>query len=139
MKTRQEYVLNRMLEDGKITVEEHDQAIADPITTNVQSRGGSCGSSKYPFYCQLVMNWLLDDTMLGVTAEEREHVVAAGGLEVKTPLDPVMLEQLESQLKTDWGVTNPKILRLFSRARGISWPLDQIVTGELTRPRGRHR
>jgi membrane peptidoglycan carboxypeptidase len=109
VKERQTYVLDRLLANGKISRKDHDKAVKDPIATHVQSWSGSCGSSKYPFYCQLVINYLLDDTMLGSTANDRARTVSAGGFEIKTSLDPTMLEQLNAQLKTDWGVTNPKV------------------------------
>jgi membrane peptidoglycan carboxypeptidase len=109
VKTRQEYVLSRLLADGKISKKDYDQAVKDPITTNMQERTGSCSASKYPFYCQMVVDYLLKDGMLGNTADERARSVAAGGLEIKTPLDPTMIDQLEHQLKTDWGTDNTKV------------------------------
>lgn len=109
VKARQKYVLDRMLEDGVITQQEHDDAVNADLATNVQSRVGDCGSSKYQFYCQYVMNYLQDYGALGSTAEDRAKVIAAGGLEIHTALDPSMLEQLDSQIKSDWGVQNPKV------------------------------
>jgi membrane peptidoglycan carboxypeptidase len=109
VKARQKYVLSRLLEDNKISKADYDKAVKDPIVTHIQQRSGSCGSSKYPFYCQLVIDYLLNDKMLGSTQDDRNRTVSAGGFNIKTPLDPTMLEQLEAQLKNDWGVTNPKV------------------------------
>jgi membrane peptidoglycan carboxypeptidase len=106
VKTRQKYVLDRMLEDGSITQKEHDTAVKEPITTHVKQSVGGCGASKYPFYCQYVINWLLNDKELGSTAEERAAKVSAGGLEIHTNLDPDMTDKLNAQLISDWGVTN---------------------------------
>ena len=109
VKQRQEYVLQRMLDDGKITRKQYDEAKAQKLSINIQPRAGDCGSSKYPFYCQYVMNYLQDYGALGSTPEDRARTINRGGLEIKTSLDPVMLQQLEDQIKGDWGVTNPKI------------------------------
>lgn len=109
VKERQEYVLKRMLDDGKISKKEYDEAKAQKLVANVQPRVGDCGSSKYPFYCQYVMNYLQDYGALGSTPQDRNRAINRGGLEIKTSLDPVMLEQLEGQIKDDWGVTNSKI------------------------------
>lgn len=109
VKTRQRYVLDRMLADGKITQQEHDDAVKAGIVTNVQNRAGDCGSSKYPFYCQYVLNYLQDYGGIGSTAEDRARVINRGGLEIHTALDPVMLDQLDGQIKSDWGVLNPKV------------------------------
>ena len=109
VKARQKYVLDRMLEDGAIDQKEHDDAVAADLATNVQSRAGDCGSSKYQFYCQYVMNYLQDYGALGSTAEDRAKVIANGGLEIRTALDPAMLEQLDGQIKSDWGTLNQKI------------------------------
>lgn len=109
VKTRQRYVLDRMLADGKITQQEHDDAVKADIVTNVQNRAGDCGSSKYPFYCQYVLNYLQDYGAIGSTAEDRARVINRGGLEIHTALDPTMLDQLDSQIKSDWGVLNQKV------------------------------
>lgn len=109
VKERQEYVLGRLLDDGKITKEQYDEAKAQKLTANVRARAGDCGSSKYPFYCQYVMNYLQGYGALGSTPEDRARTISRGGLEIKTALDPTMLEQLDGQIKNDWGVGNPKI------------------------------
>lgn len=109
IKKRQKYVLDRMLSDGYINKDEYKKAVEEPIKTDVQQRAGSCGSSKYPFYCQLVVEYLLDDTELGSTAEDRARAVANGGFEIHTNMDPNLMDKLDSQLKNDWGVTNPKV------------------------------
>lgn len=109
VKARQVYVLDRLLEDGRINRKDHDKAVKDDIHINIQQSSGGCGSSKYPFYCQYVMDWMLTDPMLGSTPEDRLRAVNAGGFEVRTYLDPAMLEQLENRLKSDWGVDNPKV------------------------------
>lgn len=109
VKQRQEYVLQRMLDDGKITRKQYDEAKAQKLSINIQPRAGDCGASKYPFYCQYVMNYLQDYGALGSTPEDRARTINRGGLEIKTSLDPIMLQQLEDQIKGDWGVTNPKI------------------------------
>lgn len=109
IKKRQKYVLGRMLADGYINKKDYNDAASAPIQTNIQHRAGSCGGSKYPFYCQLVIEYLLDDTELGSTPEARQRAVNNGGLEIHTNMDPHLMDTLDAQLKNDWGVTNSKI------------------------------
>lgn len=109
IKERQVYVLDRMLADGYIDQKAHDDAVDAPIVTDVQLKAGSCGSSKYPFYCQLVVEYLLDDPIMGSTPEERLRTFNAGGLEIKTNMDPELMDTLDARLKSDWGVENPKV------------------------------
>lgn len=103
---RRDYVLGRMLEDGKITRKQYDEARKEELRLNIQNRSGSCGSSEFPFYCQYVINYLLSDPELGNTPEERQMAVTQGGFSIQTALDPEMTRTLENQLKSDWGTSN---------------------------------
>ncbi|APF35537.1 hypothetical protein BO218_16060 [Microbacterium paludicola] len=88
-KDRQIYVLNRMFSDGKITQEERDAAIAEPITPNIQVRAQGCQlAAGAEFFCEYVRNIVLDDPAFGESLEERQQNLRRGGMKIYTTLDP---------------------------------------------------
>ncbi|WP_307221741.1 transglycosylase domain-containing protein [Microbacterium arborescens] len=88
-KDRQIYVLNRMFSDGKITQEERDAAIAEPITPNIQERPQGCQlATGVEFFCQYVTSVVLTDPAFGETIEERQQNLRRGGMKIYTTIDP---------------------------------------------------
>lgn len=110
VKERQTYVLDRMLANGYITKQQHDQAVKEPITTNVQEIKGGCGNSTFPFYCQYVVNYMMQDTQLGATVQERQARINEGGFAIHTMLDPDLTRAAEQQVKADLGTTNRVVM-----------------------------
>lgn len=106
VKQRQNYVLDRMLDDGKISKSQHDDAVKAPIQTNIQQQGNGCGRSQFPFYCQYVLDHMMSDPQMGSNDEERQLRVNQGGIAVYTALDPTLTRQAEDQVKRDMGVWN---------------------------------
>ncbi|MEV7693322.1 transglycosylase domain-containing protein [Microbacterium sp. NPDC089189] len=86
-KQRQTYVLGRMLEDGKITQEQHDAAVAEPITPAITQSQQGCAASIAPYFCQYVVSVIKNDPAFGETADERQTALRRGGLKVYTSLD----------------------------------------------------
>ena len=88
-KDRQIYVLNRMFSDGKITQEERDAAVAEPITPNIQERSQGCQlATGAEFFCEYVRNIVLGDAAFGDSVEERQQNLRRGGMKIYTTLDP---------------------------------------------------
>ena len=110
VKKRQTYVLDRMLANGYITKQQHDQAVKAPITTDVQEIKGGCGNSTFPFYCQYVVNYMMQDPQLGATVQERQARINKGGFAVHTMLDPDLTRAAEQQVKADLGTTNRVVM-----------------------------
>jgi membrane peptidoglycan carboxypeptidase len=86
-KTRQTYVLGRMLEDGKITQEQHDAAVAEPITPQITNPTQGCGASAAPYFCQYVVSVVRNDPAFGESSEERQAALRRGGLRIHTTLN----------------------------------------------------
>ncbi|GAA3913010.1 transglycosylase domain-containing protein [Microbacterium invictum] len=87
-KNRQVYVLGRMLEDGKITQAEYDEAAAAPIEPNITPRSQGCVEAKgSEFFCEYVVSLIQNDEAFGETPEERSAKLRRGGLKVYTTLD----------------------------------------------------
>ncbi|WP_417561843.1 transglycosylase domain-containing protein [Microbacterium sp.] len=87
-KARQEYVLGRMLQDGKITQKQHDEAVKAPITPKITTPTSGCGKSSAPFFCEYVTDVMRNDPAFGKTAEDRRQLLYKGGLKIYTTLDP---------------------------------------------------
>lgn len=106
-KARQGQVLDRMVAMGHITKQEATQAKAQKLNLLMKkSSSGTCYTSKYPFYCKYVTDYLMKSPRLGSTTEERTEVLARGGLVIKTHMDPAAMATVESYLKGNWGVNN---------------------------------
>jgi membrane peptidoglycan carboxypeptidase len=87
-KKRQTYVLDRMLDDGKITQEQHDTAVAEPIVpqiTPAQSGCESAGAAAY--FCAYVVSVIQNDVAFGDSQDERTRALRQDGLNVYVTLD----------------------------------------------------
>ncbi len=85
---RRNYVLERLLIDGKITQEQYDTTYAEPITPNiVEAKQGCVEAGKSAYYCQYVKTIIETDPAFGDTAEERALTLKRGGLDIYTSLD----------------------------------------------------
>lgn len=106
-KERQRTVLGRMVSEGHITQVEADAAYAEPLTlVRKKSSFGNCVSSAYPFYCNYVLTYLSKSPRLGETQEERDAILAKGGLHIKTHMDPKQMGAIDSRLEADFGNGN---------------------------------
>lgn len=106
-KHRQGVVLSRMADEGYVTDEEADAAFEEDLTlVQERSSSGNCTSSEYPFYCEYVLEYMLDSERIGETHEARSAVMARGGLHIHTHLDPVKLERMDNRLEQDFGNGN---------------------------------
>ncbi len=100
-KVRRDYVLDRMLADGKITKEQHDAAIAEPITPVLQPAQRGCAMAhayNATYFCQLVKNIILSDTAFGETAADRAKLLQRGGLDIYTSLNPNLQNAAQSAM-----------------------------------------
>ena len=85
---RRNYVLGRMLAEGKITQEQHDAAKAEPIVPAINPTEQGCqqaGGAGY--FCDYVRTIVENDAAFGETPEERSRALRRGGLKIYTTLD----------------------------------------------------
>lgn len=107
IKDRQYAVLLRMQDEGHITKKEVDSSYASPLELVYKSTSsGNCSTSKYANYCDRVMRELENSPRLGETPEDRAAVLAKGGLQIHTYLDPEVQDTMQAQLTSDFGNTN---------------------------------
>ncbi|MBB2975142.1 membrane peptidoglycan carboxypeptidase [Microbacterium endophyticum] len=98
-KDRQIYVLDRMLSDGKITQDQHDEAVAAPIEPNITDPTTGCAAAgDAAYFCQYVVSVVRQDTALGETQDERDRTLKRGGLNIYTTLDWRVQQQAQDSM-----------------------------------------
>ncbi|MGQ3010999.1 transglycosylase domain-containing protein [Microbacterium aurantiacum] len=87
-KQRQQYVLSRLLDDGKITQEQYDELFDAPIEPNITTpRTGCTAAAGGEYFCQYVRSVIENDPAFGETPDERREALRRGGLNVYTTID----------------------------------------------------
>ncbi|MEV4775603.1 transglycosylase domain-containing protein [Microbacterium sp. LWH12-1.2] len=87
-KERRDYVLHRMLVDGKITQAQYEEADASPIVPAIlEPQQGCIAAGRNAYFCEYVKSIVLDDPAFGATPQERSEKLRRGGLEIYTTLD----------------------------------------------------
>lgn len=91
---RRDTVLGTMLNQGVITQEQYDQAVAvnvaDMLHPDVRTSGCSGAKATMEYFCDYVINDFLNDAAYGDTASEREQLLKTGGIEIRTTIKPQM-------------------------------------------------
>jgi membrane peptidoglycan carboxypeptidase len=85
--TRRNIVLARMAELGLIGQRRANRTIRSGLGLDLNLRPNGCVSTKAPFFCLYVQNYLLEEEALGATAAERQRTLNEGGLTISTTLD----------------------------------------------------
>lgn len=85
---RRDYVLGRMLADGKVTQAEYDEAKATPIQPAIQVPAQGCSTAgRSAYFCQYVKSIIENDEAFGDSPQERRELLRRGGLKIYTTLD----------------------------------------------------
>lgn len=125
-KERQVYVLARLLADGKITQEQHDAAVAEPITPVItEPKTGCVAAGGSAYFCQYVKNIIRTDTAFGATQEERDKALRRGGLNVYTTLD------LRVQIPAEQAMTSTAPAKIDGMSFGASGVSLEATTGRV--------
>ncbi|MGM1018136.1 MAG: transglycosylase domain-containing protein [Actinomycetota bacterium] len=100
---RRNYVIDRMLADGKITEDEHERARSGAITPKiVEPTQGCSAAGNNAYFCQYVKSIVETDEAFGSTIEERQETLRRGGLEIYTTLD-FRVQRAGVQAMKDWA------------------------------------
>ncbi len=108
-KTRRDWVIGRMREDGYITDEEAKTAISMPITLRSRAPDDVVSAE---FFAEEVRRWL--------AAKYGENVLYEGGLVVKTTIDPAMQQMADRALR--------HALIDYDRRRGYRGPVKKLLS-----------
>ncbi|MDY4669490.1 MAG: transglycosylase domain-containing protein [Oliverpabstia sp.] len=120
---RRKKVLKNMLEQGYITQEEHDEALADNVYEQIKETDSSQQTATpYSYFTDELTSQLINDfqTELGYTKVQAQNALYSGGLSIYTTQDPdiqsIMDEEYQNeenfpsntQLGLDWALTVTK-------------------------------
>jgi membrane peptidoglycan carboxypeptidase len=94
---RRNVVLDRMAELNVISREKSEKLKEQDLGLDVQNTPNGCVSTKAPFFCDFVLDWLSKDPRLctpeqasdedGCTPEDRLRLLKTGGLTIRTTVD----------------------------------------------------
>lgn len=99
-KSRRNYVLNRMLDLGKITEKEHEKYIDSDIKPHVTSRTQGCQQADgAAYFCEYVRQTILNDKAFGEDADARRQTLSRGGLKIYTTLNASIQKGAEKAMK----------------------------------------
>ncbi|WP_460468637.1 transglycosylase domain-containing protein [Calidifontibacter terrae] len=103
---RRNVVLYKMHQQGKITNAEYTAAAGSKLQLKVTSVSNSCATSRYPYFCYYVNDWLMSQPALGKTRKEREGKLKSGGLTIQTSFDPRLASIIDKEIKAKVPVGN---------------------------------
>ncbi|HZY00535.1 MAG TPA: transglycosylase domain-containing protein, partial [Dermatophilaceae bacterium] len=99
---RRNVVLDRMRALNLITDTAWQKARKSKIVIHSKPAQNSCALSPYPYFCNYIKAWLLEQPALGATRPERAKRINQGGLTIQTTLDPkiqaVTQEELDAKV-----------------------------------------
>lgn len=95
---RQKYVLKKMLETEKITKEQYEEAISQPLENFVKPGIKKNAVINFSYYTDLVQNQVVEKLMskLGYTREEAKNKLVNGGLRIYSAIDKNIQGKLEN-------------------------------------------
>lgn len=105
---RRNEVLDKMLQQGKITAADHDAAVKAPIGLNVHPVSQGCaGAASAPYFCDYVQRLILNDPAFGADETARKKLLDLGGLTIRTTLDPTLQKVAQEQVNASMAPTDP--------------------------------
>ncbi|WP_017199029.1 MULTISPECIES: transglycosylase domain-containing protein [Micrococcaceae] len=108
-KVRRDLVLASMVNQGKITQAQYEEAVATPVTTQVTpARQGCAYATMAPYFCDYVLHLLFNNPAYGDTTEERVKRIQRGGLTIQTTLDPTAQNVAQQQVDATAGANPDK-------------------------------
>jgi Membrane carboxypeptidase (penicillin-binding protein) len=95
---RRNVVLDRMYTLNLITDKAWQSARKSKIVIHPKPAQNSCALSPYPYFCNYVKEWLLEQPALGKTRAERSRRINRGGLTIQTTLNPKIQATAQQEL-----------------------------------------
>ncbi|WP_336660540.1 transglycosylase domain-containing protein [Leucobacter sp. USHLN153] len=88
---RRDKILGSMLNHGKITQAQYDEAVATKVKPKIKERVAGCNVAEDNFglghFCDYVQRYIKADPSFGDTPEEREFNFSRGGYQIYTTID----------------------------------------------------
>lgn len=133
---RRNYVLDRMLTNGKITKEEHDAARATKVEPKITPTQNGCMTAQQynaAFFCDYVERVIEQDGIFGKTEDDRSNFLTRGGLKIYTTLNLDLQNQAQAAVSAYIPPTSPS-LDLGSSNVSVEVGTGRVVTMVQNRP-----
>jgi membrane peptidoglycan carboxypeptidase len=133
---RRNYVLDRMLANGKITKEEHDAARATKVEPKITPTQNGCMTAQQynaAFFCDYVERVIEQDPIFGKTDDDRSNFLTRGGLKIYTTLNLDLQNQAQQAISAYIPPTSPN-LDLGSSNVSVEVGTGRVVTMVQNRP-----
>ncbi|MBF4462922.1 transglycosylase domain-containing protein [Rathayibacter sp. VKM Ac-2879] len=107
-KDRRDYIIGKMLEEGKISQEDHDAALATPVEPAITQPSTGCSTAgNAGFFCDYVTNILKNNEIFGADEDTRWSNFRRGGQDVYTTLDVDLqnaaVDAVNAQVPQTWN------------------------------------
>ena len=107
-KSRRDYVIDNMVNEGYISSSEANAAKATPIVTNLTPPSTGCESNQnFAFFCDYVVWTIRNNPEFGPTMPDREKLLRRGGLDIYTSMDVDLQDAADKATKKWAPVSNP--------------------------------
>ena len=109
---RRNYVLDRMLTNGKITKVAHDAAVATKIQPKITPVQNGCMTAQQysaAFFCDYVQRIIQQDPIFGATSDARTLFLNRGGLKIYTTLNLNLQAVSQQALSSYIPPTSPNL------------------------------
>ncbi|MDN4598895.1 transglycosylase domain-containing protein [Leifsonia virtsii] len=109
---RRNYVLDRMLTNGKITKEEHDAARATKVEPKITPTQNGCMTAQQynaAFFCDYVERTIEQSSIFGKTEDDRTNYLTRGGLKIYTTLNLDLQNQAQQAISAYIPPTSPRL------------------------------
>lgn len=107
---RRDRILGDMLNRGKITQAQYDEAVATPVEPKITPKASGCSQAGFNgSFCDYVTRYILRDKNFGKTEEERFYHYQSGGYKIITTLDAEMQQAAIDTIQRTVPPTTPGI------------------------------
>lgn len=107
---RRDRILGDMLDRGKISQAQYDEAIATPVEPKITPKSSGCSQAgDLGHFCDYVSRYILLDKSFGETEEERFYNFRRGGYQIITTIDLDMQAAAVESIKASVPPTTPGI------------------------------
>ena len=106
-KTRRDYVINNMRDEGYITAAEAEAYKAEPVVPNITETNTGCeANQETAYFCDYVVWVVRNSEEFGATLEDREVLLRRGGLEIYSTMDLELQNTTDEVVKAELPVDN---------------------------------
>jgi membrane peptidoglycan carboxypeptidase len=106
-KTRRDYVINNMRDEGYITSAEAEAYKAEPVVPNINETKTGCEANQQTaYFCDYVVWVVRNSEEFGATLEDREVLLRRGGLEIYSTMDIELQNTTDEVVKAELPVDN---------------------------------